>query len=96
MVKTKNKEQELPSWFDGLLYPEGETVTNPFSGESYKLNAAELSMYDFVKGAEYIMEMEAGKIGEMNKNSITTQRDMIKGLDWFRRANAKAYMVLLD
>tara|TARA_R110000787_G_scaffold278991_1_gene388953 strand:- start:154 stop:432 length:279 start_codon:yes stop_codon:yes gene_type:complete len=92
-MKTKTKTQELPSWFDGLLYPEGETVTNPFSGESYKLNATELSMYDFIKGAEYIMEMKGGPFG---KDSPVIQREMIKGLDWFRRANGKAYMVLLD
>ena len=32
------KEQKLPSWFNGELYEEGDTVTNRFSGEEYELN----------------------------------------------------------
>ena len=43
----KNKTQ-LPKWFDGTVYDKGDTVTNPFSGETYELNNLELSMYDFV------------------------------------------------
>ena len=35
MVKTK---QKLPSWFDGVLYEEGDTVTNPYSGEEIELD----------------------------------------------------------
>ena len=42
----KNKTS-LPKWFNGTIYEEGETVTNPFSGETYELNNLELSMYDF-------------------------------------------------
>jgi hypothetical protein len=38
---------ELPKWFNGQKYDEGDTVTNPFSGQSYELTAEELSMYDF-------------------------------------------------
>ena len=45
----KNKTK-LPKWFDGTVYETGDTVTNPFSGESYELNNLELSMYDFVMG----------------------------------------------
>ena len=26
------KKQELPDWFDGALYEEGDTVSNPFTG----------------------------------------------------------------
>ena len=44
-TKTKSK-QELPSWFNGELYEEGDTVINRFSGEEYELNNVELSMYD--------------------------------------------------
>jgi hypothetical protein len=57
------EKQVMPKWFNGLVYSEGDRVSNPFTGESVELTAEELSMYD---------------------------------LDWFRRANAKAYMVLLD
>lgn len=70
----------LPKWFDGELYARGETVTNPFTGESVELTATELAMYDVIKGAEF------------TRNYKILQ----KGLDWFRRANAEAYMILLD
>ena len=92
----KTKTKELPKWFNGEHYSHGEIVTNPFSGESYELNGTELSMYDFIKGAEYVIAMRGGEIGEMAEEDKKIQSEMIKALDWFRSANAKAYMVLLD
>ena len=86
-MSTKNK-QELPKWFNGELYGEGDTVRNRFSGEEYKLNAIELSIYDYIMGATTMMEMG------MHHDSMIT--DLRKGLDWFRQHNAEAYMVLLD
>ena len=86
---TKVKEQKLPKWFNGELYEEGSTVQNRFSGEEYKLNAIELSMYDFVIGASIVMEMSGGY-------RHTNVDELRKGLDWFRMNNAEAYMVLLD
>ena len=44
----KAKEQKLPKWFQGMVYAKGETVTNPFSGETYELNGIELSIYDLL------------------------------------------------
>ena len=44
------KKQVKPKWFDGVVYQEGTTVRNPFSGEEYKLNGLELSIYDFIIG----------------------------------------------
>ena len=85
------KNKELPKWFNGSHYPKGETITNPFSGESYELNGTELSMYDFIKGAEFMIGMNKG-----HAQTSGVQKDMIKALDWFRKNNAKAYMVLLD
>ena len=84
----KNK-QKLPSWFNGELYKEGDTVQNRFSGEEYKLNAIELSMYDFVMGASVMAEM-----GMFNTPHHILQ--LRKGLDWFKKNNAEAYMILLD
>ena len=52
MTKTK-----LPEWFDGEVYEEGDKVRNPFSGEEYELNEEELSMYDFIMGAQMIVQM---------------------------------------
>ena len=75
------KEQPLPKWFTGMLYTSGDTVTNPFSGESYELSPAELSIYDFIMGCQYTGRM---------------QNEMAKALSWFRKANPEAYMVLLD
>ena len=50
-------KQKLPDWFDGVLYEEGDVVKNPYSGESIELNNVELSMYDFVNGANFVIEM---------------------------------------
>ena len=83
MIKEK---QKLPSWFNGELYEEGGTVTNRFSGEEYELNNVELSMYDFVMGSTIMCEMGMQDV-------IPNLR---KGLDWFRKHNSEAYMVLLD
>ena len=54
------KKQELPKWFRGELYEQGDTVRNRFSGEEYKLNNIELSMYDFIIGSTIVMEMAGG------------------------------------
>jgi hypothetical protein len=81
-------ETKLPKWFNGEVYTEGAEVTNRFSGDSYYLNAEELSMYDFVIGASNMYEMG------MHHDKLVT--DLRKGLDWFRKNNAEAYMKLLD
>ena len=85
MTETKTK---LPKWFNGQVYEHGDTVTNRFGGDSCYLNAEELSMYDFVIGASTMYEMG------MHHDKLVT--DLRKGLDWFRKNNAKAYMILLD
>lgn len=74
------EKQVMPKWFNGVVYSEGERVSNPFTGESVELTAEELSMYDLIMGAQIVQRYDV----------------MQKGLDWFRRANAEAYMVLLD
>ena len=86
MEKTK---QKLPKWFNGELYAEGSVVKNPYSGEEFELTAEELSMYDFIKGAEMCIGM-----GILGTSKI--QEDFEKGLSWFRINNGKAYMALLD
>lgn len=87
--KIKDK-QVVPKWFKGQVYQEGETVTNPFSGSSYDLTNVELSMYDFIIGSQLVMEM--------TPKSVTKKQidEFHKALNWFRRANAEAYFVLLD
>ena len=73
-------KQEMPKWFDGQVYSEGDTVSNPFTGDSVELTAEELSMYDLIMGAQMLQHYDV----------------MQKGLGWFRRENAEAYMILLD
>ena len=80
------KKQKLPKWFRGELYDKGDTVRNRFSGEEYKLNAIELSLYDFVMGSTIMCEMGMTEVVP----------NLRKGLDWFRTHNPEAYMVLLD
>ena len=84
-VKLKAKQQ-LPKWFKGELYKKGAVVRNRFGGGEIELNNVELSMYDFVIGATIIMEMGLD----------TDIVNLRKGLDWFRKNNPEAYMVLLD
>ena len=91
-MKAKLKaKQQLPKWFKGELYEEGAVVRNRFTGEEYELNAMELSMYDITMGASILSEQTGP--GEGNPEVI---KDLRRGLDWFRKYNPKAYMVLLD
>lgn len=86
----KSKEQKMPAWFKGMIYGEGDKVTNNFSGYSYDLNALELSIYDFIIGSQVVFEMAP--------KSVTTRQidDFKKALAWFQKNNSEAYMVLLD
>ena len=85
-----NTKTKMPEWFGGECYEDCDTVKNPFSGEEYKLNNVELSMYDFIIGTQLVFEMSP------NLSTKGMLDDFQKGLDWFRKHNAKAYMVLLD
>jgi len=86
----KTKEQTIPKWFKGMIYDKSELVTNPFSGDSYELNAVELSIYDFIMGSQYVMEVAPKTVTEKQINEFH------KALSWFRKNNSDAYMVLLD
>ena len=86
----KTKKQTIPKWFKGMIYDKGELVTNPFSGDSYELNGIELSMYDFIMGSQYVMEVAPKTVTEKQINEFH------KALSWFRKNNSDAYMILLD
>ncbi len=62
------------------IYSEGGIVKNPYSGETARLNALELSIYDTIKGCEQFEDYENVRLG----------------LDWFMKFNPSAYMILLD
>lgn len=89
-MSTKKKTQSVPKWFTGMIYENGETVTNPFSGETYDLNGVELSMYDFIMGSQYVMEVAPKTVTSKQINEFH------KALRWFQQNNIDAYMVLLD
>ena len=63
-----------------MLYDNGAIVKNPYSGETARLNALELSIYDTIKGCEYLKDYENVRLG----------------LDWFRKFSVDAYYILLD
>ena len=90
------KKQVKPNWFNGVVYSEGATVRNPFSGESCKLNALELSIYDFVVGTNIFLEQAFENKVEPSDRIEKITKNLYKGLDWFKVNNAKAYMILLD
>jgi len=87
-MKELDKKQ-LPKWFNGEVYDKGAEVTNRFGGDSCYLNNVELSMYDFVIGSSVVLEMPGG----YKHTDVSLLR---KGLDWFRKTNPEAYMILLD
>lgn len=89
-MSNKTKEQTVPKWFKGMIYDQSEEVTNPFTGMCYTLTGVELSLYDFILGSQYIMEVAP--------KTVTPKQvaDFHKALSWFRKNNAEAYMVLLD
>ena len=93
-MKTKNK-QDKPKWFKGMWYDNGETVANPFTGDKCELTGAELSMYDFIKGAEYTISVTYND-DILHPDVARLSNEMRKALDWYRKANDRAYLILLD
>ena len=63
-------------------------ATNPYSGQSIDLTVEEFMRYQIVKQAEQNADPN---------NGDDPMWDAVRGgLDWFRKHNAKTYMVLLD
>jgi len=92
MTEKQKALELLPNWFQGVVYELGDEVRNPFSGETCLLDAAELSMYDHIKGIELAIMMNI-PIFDLEDEYI----DIIdKGKDWFIIKNPNAYMILLD
>ena len=89
MTEKEKALEILPNWFEGEVYELGDEVCNPYSGETALLDAAELSMYELIKGAEIAMLMGFGDIDECIDI-------MDQGKDWFIIKNPNAYMILLD
>lgn len=71
-----------------------ETRENRFSGESFLLTKEEAKIHDSIFYYEYLASLEDKKVGIDGYSKLWDK--VRKGLDYFRRNNAAAYMVLLD
>ena len=70
-----------------------EERKNRFNGESILLTKEEARRHDCIFLAEIMATLEDKTKGEGESKHWQIMRDH---LDWFRKNNAKAYMVLLD
>jgi hypothetical protein len=71
-----------------------EERQNRLSGESIWLTKEEAKIHDSIFYYEYLASLEDKKVGI---DGYSKRWDKVrKGLDWFRKNNAEAYMVLLD
>ena len=66
---------------------------NRFTGESIMLTAEEAKRHDAIFLCELMATLEDKELGTGGAKIWDTMREH---LDWFRKHNAKAYMVLLD
>jgi len=71
-----------------------EIRKNRFNGESIELTKQEAEKYDAIINNEYAATQEDELRQDVGISELwnAVRRD----LDWFRKHNAKAYMVLLD
>ena len=69
------------------------TRRNRFTGESIELTKEEADKHDKIFYHEVMATLEDKKLGEGMSKHWQEMRDL---LNWFRKNNAKAYMVLLD
>ena len=70
-----------------------EERRNRFNGESIMLTKEEARRHDCIFLAEIMATLEDKTKGEGESKHWQIMREH---LDWFRKNNAKAYMVLLD
>ena len=70
-----------------------EERRNRFNGESIMLTKEDASKHDAIFMCELMATLEDKTLGTGVSKHWDTMR---KHLDWFRKNNAKAYMVLLD
>ena len=70
-----------------------EERKNRFNGESVMLTKEEARRHDCIFLAEIMATLEDKTLGTGASKHWQTMR---KHLDWFRKNNAEAYMVLLD
>lgn len=88
IIDIMEHKNSLPNWFKGELLREGAIVTNPISGESYELNAEELTIYHFIK------KIDANRKNDSISNIEADQ--LVNALIWFVTNNPDAYQSLLQ
>ena len=90
---TKDIENLLDEDYKETMQEITEERRNRFNGESIMLTKEEARRHDCIFLAEIMATLEDKTKGEGESNHWQIMRDH---LDWFRKNNAKAYMVLLD
>ena len=83
------KQKNLAETIDNNDY----TRRNRFTGESIELTKEEADKHDKIFYYEALATLEDRTLGTGASEHWQTMRNL---LDWFRKNNAKAYMVLLD
>ena len=94
-IKYNNKTIKLP--FAGADYGDEPLkeieVANRFNGQSTKLPAFAVAVYDVIMGSEQLATNHDRQVGEGGSPHWETMR---KGLSWFQQYFPKQYMTLLD
>jgi len=86
-------ELEQAADSDGVVRNRTEERRNRFNGESVMLTKEEARRHDCIFLAEIMATIEDKRLGTGGSKHWDIMRDH---LNWFRKNNAKAYMVLLD
>ena len=80
------KHKGLPFVCEVLDKP--EEIKNPFSGEKVMLEPEAVAVYDSIKGAEILADLNNGDDPKWEK--------VRQGIAWFQKYYPKEYMILLD
>ena len=91
---TTEMENLLNEDYKETMQGRTEERKNRFNGQSYMLTKEEANIHDriFINEMEATLEDKLRDDPGISKLWLLVQRD----LDWFRKNNAEAYMVLLD
>ena len=93
MITPKTIEKQLRKSFKKRFQDKTEERRNRFNGESIMLTKEEADKHDAIFINELAATLE-DKVSGYGSSKLWEK--VRKDLDWFRRHNAKAYMVLLD
>ena len=94
MITPKTIEKQLRKSFKKRFQDKTEERRNRFNGESIMLTKEEANKHDAIFINELAATLEDKERDDVGISKLweLVRRD----LDWFRKNNAKAYMVLLD